>query len=85
MPLADFNNDANNFYYHEGEISDWEDEYQLIHLEMMGLATFNEKNIAYRNYIKSAIKSWLDAGADASGWIRSSTCRFGSGRNLQLK
>ena len=65
MPLADFNNDANNFYYHEGEITDWEDEYQLIHLEMMGLATFNEKNIAYRNYIKSAIKSWLDAGVDA--------------------
>ena len=32
---------------------------------MMGLATFNEKNIAYRNYIKSAIKSWLDAGVDA--------------------
>ena len=64
-PLADFNNDANNFYYHEGEITDWEDEYQLIHLEMMGLATFNEKNIVYRNYIKSAIKSWLDAGVDA--------------------
>ena len=38
---------------------------RLIHLEMMGLATFNEKNIAYRNYIKSAIKSWLDAGVDA--------------------
>ena len=64
-PLADFNNDANSFYYHEGEITDWEDEYQLIHLEMMGLATFNEKSIDYRNYIKSAIKVWLDAGVDA--------------------
>ena len=29
---------------------------------MMGLATFNEKNIEYRNYIKSAIEMWLDAG-----------------------
>ena len=28
QPLADFNNDANNFYYHEGEITNWEDEYQ---------------------------------------------------------
>ena len=64
-PLADFNDDSTGFYYHEGEITDWEDEYQLIHLEMMGLATFNEKNIAYRNYIKSAIKSWLDVGVDA--------------------
>lgn len=64
-PLADFNNDDKGFYYHEGEITDWEDEYQLIHLEMMGLATFNEKNIHYRNYIKSAIQMWLDAGVDA--------------------
>ncbi len=64
-PLADFNNDSHSFYYHEGEITDWEDEYQLIHLEMMGLATFNEKNIDYRNYIKSAIKTWLDVGIDA--------------------
>ena len=43
QPLADFNHDDKGFYYHEGEITDWEDEYQLIHLEMMGLATFNEK------------------------------------------
>ena len=64
-PMADFNNDHKKFYYHEGEITNWEDEYQLIHLEMMGLATFNEKNIAYRNYIKSAIKMWLDVGIDA--------------------
>ena len=64
-PLADFNHDDKGFYYHEGEITDWEDEYQLIHLEMMGLATFNEKNIDYRNYIKSAIQMWLDSGVDA--------------------
>jgi cyclomaltodextrin glucanotransferase len=32
---------------------------------MAGLATFNEKNIAYRTYIKSAMKQWLDAGFDA--------------------
>lgn len=64
-PLADFHNDEKGFYYHNGEISDWEDEYQLIHLEMMGLATFNENNIEYRNYIKSAIKEWLDTGIDA--------------------
>jgi cyclomaltodextrin glucanotransferase len=64
-PLADYYNDTNNFYYHHPEITDWEDEYQLIHHEMCGLATFNEKNIDYRNYIKSAIKDWIDAGVDA--------------------
>ena len=64
-PLADFNNDHNNFYYHFPEITDWDDEFQLIHGEMAGLATFNEKNITYRNYIKSAMKNWLEAGFDA--------------------
>jgi cyclomaltodextrin glucanotransferase len=63
--LADFNNDHNNFYHHNPEITDWNDEYQLINHEMCGLATFNERNIAFRNYIKSAIKSWLDVGVDA--------------------
>jgi len=32
---------------------------------LSGLATFNENNIQYRNYIKSAIKQWLDRGVDA--------------------
>ncbi|MFQ6537748.1 MULTISPECIES: alpha-amylase family glycosyl hydrolase [Aphanothece] len=63
--IADFYDDKNNFYYHHPEITDWEDEFQLIHGEMAGLATFNEKNIDYRNFIKSAIKSWIDVGVDA--------------------
>jgi cyclomaltodextrin glucanotransferase len=63
--LADFNNDANNFYHHHPVITDWNDEFQLIHHEMLGLATFNERNIEFRNYIKSAIKDWLDLGFDA--------------------
>lgn len=64
-PLADYYNDTNNFYYHYPEITDWNNEFQLIHHEMCGLATFNEKNISYRNYIKSAIKAWIDVGIDA--------------------
>lgn len=32
---------------------------------MCGLATFNEKNIEFRNYIKTAIKEWIDIGVDA--------------------
>lgn len=63
--IADFNNDTNNFYHHFSEISDWNDEFQLLNHEMLGLATFNENNIDFRNYIKSAIIAWLDAGFDA--------------------
>jgi cyclomaltodextrin glucanotransferase len=64
-PLADYHNDATGFYYHYPEITDWEDEYQLVHHEMCGLATFNEKNVAYRNYIKQAIREWINVGVDA--------------------
>lgn len=65
VPLCDFNNDSNGFYYHNTEITDWEDEYQLINGEMCGLATFNESNPQYRAYIKGAISAWLDIGVDA--------------------
>ena len=65
IPLADFHHDSNNFYHHYPEISDWNDEFQLLHHEMLGLATFNEQNINFRRYIKNAIKAWLDLGFDA--------------------
>ncbi|MEN9225208.1 MAG: alpha-amylase family glycosyl hydrolase [Thermostichus sp. HHBFW_bins_43] len=63
--IADFNNDVNNWYHHYGEVTNWEDEWQVQNCELAGLATFNENNPDYRNYIKSAIKQWLDRGVDA--------------------
>ncbi len=65
VKIADFNDDENNWYHHYGEVTNWEDEWQVQNCELSGLATFNENNIAYRNYIKSAIKQWLDRGVDA--------------------
>jgi cyclomaltodextrin glucanotransferase len=63
--LCDYNNDVEQFYHHNAEITDWEDEFQLINGEMLGLATFNENNSEYRKYIKAAICQWLDIGIDA--------------------
>ncbi|MBD1813457.1 alpha-amylase family glycosyl hydrolase [Microcoleus vaginatus DQ-U2] len=65
VKIADFNDDEDNWYHHYGEVTNWEDEWQVQNCELSGLATFNENNIAYRNYIKSAIKQWLDRGVDA--------------------
>lgn len=65
VKIADFNEDKNNWYHHYGEVQNWEDEWQVQNCELSGLATFNENNIAYRSYIKSAIKQWLDRGVDA--------------------
>jgi cyclomaltodextrin glucanotransferase len=65
MLLCDYNDDTKGFYHHRAEITDWNDEDQLINGEMCGLATFNENNPQFRSYIKAAIKSWLDVGVDA--------------------
>lgn len=65
VKIADFNDDKDNWYHHYGEVTNWEDEWQVQNCELSGLATFNENNIAYRTYIKSAIKQWLDRGVDA--------------------
>jgi cyclomaltodextrin glucanotransferase len=63
--VADFKNDVNSWYHHYGEVRNWEDEWQVLNCELAGLATFNENNIDYRNYIKGAIRGWLDKGVDA--------------------
>ncbi len=65
VKIADFNDDQDDWYHHYGEVQNWEDEWQVQNCELSGLATFNENNIAYRSYIKSAIKQWLDRGVDA--------------------
>ncbi|KAB8320119.1 cyclomaltodextrin glucanotransferase [Tolypothrix campylonemoides VB511288] len=65
VKIADFNDDEQHWYHHYGEVQDWENEWQVQNCELSGLATFNENNIQYRNYIKSAIKQWLDRGVDA--------------------
>ncbi|HEY9661454.1 MAG TPA: alpha-amylase family glycosyl hydrolase [Allocoleopsis sp.] len=63
--IADFNNDEHQWYHHYGEVQDWEDEWQVQNCELAGLSTFNENNVEYRDYIKGAIKQWLDRGVDA--------------------
>jgi cyclomaltodextrin glucanotransferase len=64
VKIADFHDDENHWYHHYGEVTDWEDEWQVQNCELAGLATFNENNTEYRDYIKSAIKQWLDRGVD---------------------
>ncbi|MEK7954365.1 alpha-amylase family glycosyl hydrolase [Luteolibacter soli] len=63
--VADFDNDVDHWYHHYGETQDWNDEWQVQNCELAGLATFNENNILFRNYIKDAIAMWIRKGVDA--------------------
>jgi len=65
VKVADFYNDFNHWYHHNGAVIDWHNEWQQLYCEIYELATFNEENLDYRNYIKSAVKKWLDKGVDA--------------------
>ncbi|MEC4986290.1 MAG: alpha-amylase family glycosyl hydrolase [Oscillatoria sp. PMC 1068.18] len=66
VKIADFNEDEGKWWYHHyGEVTNWEDEWQVKNCELSGLATFNENNVEYRTYIKAAIKQWIDRGIDA--------------------
>lgn len=63
--IADYENDTECWYHHYGGVEDWNDQWQVFNKELCGLATFNENNIAFRQYIAGAIKLWLDKGIDA--------------------
>lgn len=63
--IADFDDDKDHWYHHYGDVTDWSDEWQVQNCELCGLATFNENNIKFRNYIKDAIRMWIEKGVDA--------------------
>lgn len=70
--VADFDNDHEHWYHHYGEITDWQDEWQVQNREIKTLASFNENNVQFRRYIREAIRLWLDKGVDA---LRIDTCK----------
>ncbi len=63
--LASYDEDSGNWYHHAGEVKDWNNLEEVQSKSFCGLSDFNEDSIAFRSYIKSAIKLWLDKGCDA--------------------
>jgi cyclomaltodextrin glucanotransferase len=63
--LASYDEDRGQWYHHAGEVTDWNNLTEIQSKSFCGLADFNEDSFAFRSYIKSAIKMWLDKGCDA--------------------
>ena len=63
--LTSYDDDKLGWYHRNGGVSDWNDKGQVETSELAGLADFNESHIGYRNYIKDAMRLWLDKGVDA--------------------
>jgi glycosidase len=63
QPAAPFNNPA--WYHHYGDITDWNDPFQVLNNDLGGLDDLNQDNADAREAIKNAYKTWVqDTGAD---------------------
>jgi len=62
--LTSYENDTLGWYHRNGDVTDWNCAAQVENREFCGLADFNESSIGYRDYIKDAIKQWVNKGAD---------------------
>jgi len=63
--LTSYDDDKLGWYHRNGGVRDWNNKGQVETAELAGLADFNESKIGYRNYIKDAMRLWLDKGVDA--------------------
>jgi cyclomaltodextrin glucanotransferase len=63
--VASFADDKGGWFHHHGEVRNWNDLAEVQSRELCGLCDFDEESHAFRSYIKSAMKSWLDKGVDA--------------------
>lgn len=55
---------TNNYFNHEGWISDWDSLESVTYETMLGLADLNQMNNTIDTYLKEAIELWLDLGVD---------------------
>lgn len=63
--LTSYDDDKLGWYHRNGCVHDWGNKAQVENAELCGLADFNEAHIGYRDYIKDAMRMWLDKGVDA--------------------
>lgn len=63
--VAAYDDDAGGWFHHEGGVENWNDPSEVERKDLCGLADFDEESFAFRSYIKSAMKQWLDKGVDA--------------------
>ncbi|WP_094545901.1 alpha-amylase family glycosyl hydrolase [Petroclostridium xylanilyticum] len=58
QPAYPFNNP--NWYHHNGDIQDWNDQWQVENCDLGGLDDIAQENTAARNEIKKVYKMWVD-------------------------
>ena len=64
VKLASYDEDDGSWYHRLGDVKNWSDLNEVQTRDLCDLSDFNEESLAYRRYIKDAIKKWLSKGVD---------------------
>jgi len=62
--LGNYTNDTNSYYHHNGNISDFNDRYQLQYYALFDLADLNQENATIDGYLKAAVQQFQQHGVD---------------------
>ncbi len=62
--VGNYTNDANGYFHHNGNISNWDDRYQVQYYTLFNLADLNQSNPTVDAYMKSAAQLYQQHGAD---------------------
>jgi glycosidase len=63
--LGNYTNDTNGYFHHNGNITDWNDRYQLQYYALFDLADLNQENATIDGYLKAAAQQFQQHGVDA--------------------
>jgi len=64
-PFAQYSNDPDQMFHHNGDLINMDDRYQLQYSNVFGLADLNHQNPVVDKYIKDSIHRFQDHGVDA--------------------
>jgi glycosidase len=59
-----YHNDSAGYFHHNGDISNWDDLYEVQYKSMVGLADLKQEASPAHTYMRDAIVTWLNRGVD---------------------
>jgi glycosidase len=62
--LGNYTNDTNGYFHHNGNISNWDDRYQVQYYTLFNLADLNQQHATVDAYMKSAAQLFQQHGVD---------------------
>ncbi len=62
--LGNYTNDTNGYFHHNGNISNWDDRYQVQYYSLFNLADLNQEQATVNNYMLAAAQLFQQHGVD---------------------